>query len=51
MKVMREKRVTGTRVMLIREPSKLEVLEALGMGIPVHLSFPKCGLLMTSCRR
>ena len=31
-------------------PLKLEVLEARGMGIPGHLSFPKCGPSITSCR-
>ena len=54
MKVMREERrhrITGTRVKLTREPSKVEVQEALGMGIPIHLSSPKCGSSMTSCRR
>ena len=51
MKVISEKRMTGMRVMLMREPSKLEVQEALGMGIPVCLSSPKCGPSMTSCRR
>ena len=25
--------------------------EALGMGMPVHLSFQKCGPLMISCQR
>ena len=52
MKVMKEERrhrITGTRVKLTREPSKVEVQEALGMGIPVHLSSPKCGPSMTSC--
>ena len=52
MKVMKEERrhrITETRVKLTREPSKVEVQEALGMGIPVHLSSPKCGLSMTSC--
>ena len=39
MKVMREKRMTETRVTLTREPSKVEVQKALGMGIPIHLSF------------
>ena len=38
-------------VKLTREPSKVEVQEALGMGIPVHLSFPKCGLLMILSQR
>ena len=40
-KVMREERrerMTGTRVKLTGEPPKVEVHEALGMGIPVHLS-------------
>ena len=46
-----EKRMMGTRVMLMREPSKLEVQEALGMGMPVRLSFLKCGPSMISCRR
>ena len=34
-----EKRMTETRVTLTREPSKVEVQKALGMGIPIHLSF------------
>ena len=46
-----EGRMTGTRVKLTREPSKVEVQEALRMGILVHLSSPKCGPSMTSCRR
>ena len=34
-----EKRMTETRVTLTREPSQVEVQKALGMGIPIHLSF------------
>ena len=43
-----EGRMTRTRVKVTREPSKVEVQEALGMGIPVHLSSPKYGPSMTS---
>ena len=48
MKVMR--RMTGTRVVLMREPSKMEVQEALGMGMPVRLYFLRCELSTISCR-
>ena len=41
----------GDEVKLMREPSKVKVQEALGMGIPVHLSFLKCGLPMTLSQR
>ena len=44
MKVMREERrerMTGTRAKLTREPSKVEVQEALGMGIPRPFILPK----------
>ena len=51
MKMMREKRMMGMTVMLTRGPSKLKVQEVLGMGMPVCLSFLKCGLLTISCRQ
>ena len=54
MKVMREERMermTGTRAKLTREPSKVEVQEALGMGIRVHLFSLKCGPSMTLSQR
>ena len=50
MKLMREERrerMMGTKVRLTGEPSKVQVQEALGMGIPIHLFSPKCGLSMT----
>ena len=53
-KVMREerrKRMTRTRVKLTGEHLKVVVQEALGMGIPVHLSSPKYGPSMTLSQR
>ena len=53
MKLMREERrerrerMMGTKVKLTGEPSKVQVQEALGMGIPIHLFTLKCGLSMT----
>ena len=47
MREERRERMMGTKVKLTGEPPKVEAKEALGMGIPVHLSSPKCGLSMT----
>ena len=46
-----EERMTRMKVKLMKEPSKVEVQEALGMGIPIHLSSPKYGPSMTSSQR
>ena len=46
MREERKERMTGTRVKLTREPLKEEVYEAPRMATLIHLSFPKCGLLM-----
>ena len=54
MNVMREdkrERMMGTRVRMTGEPSKVEAQEALEMGIPIHLSSPKCGPSMTLSER
>ena len=37
----------GDEVKLMRGPPKVEVQKALGTGILVHLSFPKCGPSLT----